>query len=279
MSPSDDVIELEDFLAYVDAHLTDRSDENVEALAPKLIALSRNRTFLSRFLTESLPSREFQRDNGFNGPVFILARGDGYVVRAVAWTTEDRVERTPRGAGPHLYHGPQQVAHSHSCSLLTVGYFGPGYETDVWECEPETIRAAGDAPGTPVSTRYRGRFRLSEGAVLFYRAYRDLHVQHPPQSYSISLNLLVQPPAGHAGRDQYFVDLTDNTLAAAMSTANNARSQLIGLAQAFPDPRLLSPLGLIAERHMSSRIRARAAAALQRVEAALAQPTAPGARS
>ena len=186
-------------------------------------------------------------------------------MRAVVWLPAGEVEPVPSGVQPSIYHGTEQLAHSHTSELLTVGYWGPGYETEIWECDPEAIRAGGDSIGAPVDLTYRGRFQLHQGTVLHYRAFRDLHVQFPPSAYSISVNLILDPAPGTAGRDQYLVDLSNSTLADLTNQANNAQLQLIELAQALPDPRFVQPLEAIAEMHPAHRVREYARTAAARI--------------
>ncbi|MBT2543060.1 hypothetical protein J7E99_20695 [Streptomyces sp. ISL-44] len=68
------------------------------------------------------------------GPVLLLGSGTDYMVRANIWLP-------PTGMDPrqeqvlHSY----ELAHDHPFSFLTVGYFGPGYETTIWEYNPDTL--------------------------------------------------------------------------------------------------------------------------------------------
>ncbi len=92
----------------------------------------------------------------------------------------------------HAYDGDAQVAHSHNFSLLDTNYFGPGYETDVFDWDVDDH--PDPAPNEPVQLQPRGRYQLAPGTVMYYRAFEDAHIQYEPTAYSASINLLVHPP-------------------------------------------------------------------------------------
>ena len=103
------------------------------------------------------------------------------------------------GPAPFFYDLP----HDHNFSFLTVGYLGPGYWSDYYEHDGD---AHAGLDGEPVELRFVERSRLSEGRVLLYRAHRDIHVQRPPDSFSVSLNILAADPGQH-WRTQYRFDI------------------------------------------------------------------------
>ena len=95
------------------------------------------------------------------------------------------------------------VAHDHNFSFLTVGYFGPGYVSDYYEVDPEAVDGR---RGEPLTLKFIERSQLSEGKMMLYRAHRDIHRQLPPESLSVSLNIMDE--GDHVPwRDQYIVDL------------------------------------------------------------------------
>jgi hypothetical protein len=95
------------------------------------------------------------------------------------------------------------VPHDHNFSFLTVGYLGPGYWSDYYEYDYD--RTVGYV-GEEVDLRFIERTRLAEGKVLLYRRHRDVHSQLPPDSLSVSLNILAIA-IGNSFRDQYSFDL------------------------------------------------------------------------
>ena len=252
-------IELHELVEYLDANLDPSSEQSILAAAPTLYALSRNRRFLAEFLSEQLSQADFQVDNPYGGPVFLLARGKGYIVRVMGWPPA-----LPDDIVPELAYGhATTIAHSHAFSLLTVGYFGPGYDTEMYEVDPESIRRAGSKHGSTVDLRFAGRYRLAEGTVLYYPAHRIAHIQYAPADYSISLNLIVKSAEDELV-DQYFFDTKQKTLTRALSASNDAWIGLLTFAREVADPSFADSLRTIAASHSSSRIREVAAAALDR---------------
>ena len=95
------------------------------------------------------------------------------------------------------------IAHDHNFSFLTVGYLGPGYETDIYEYDYDSVEGY---VGEKVEMQFLEKVRFAAGMAMYYRASRDLHIQHPPSEMTIPLNLLIQPPEVRL-REQYEFDL------------------------------------------------------------------------
>jgi hypothetical protein len=264
-----DAIDLPEYFAYLKAHLDVEDERSILATAPMLLALARNQRFLPRYLTEALanPAR-FQEGNGYAGPVVILGGGDGYMVRAIGWPAADDERRTPSNLGVHAYDGVAQVAHNHNFSILSTCYSGPGYETDLYEWEPIGDREP--EPGDKVVMRYRGRQRLEPGQTIFYRAFKDAHVQYEAAAYSVTLNLLVHPAVEDLG-DQYYFDVKNHEIVLPGGLGNDRRVQLIQLAASLGDPAFAAPLAVIADAHPSARVRT---AARQAVDSVFGRSTA-----
>ncbi|NIJ07860.1 hypothetical protein FHS31_001470 [Sphingomonas vulcanisoli] len=195
------------FLAAMEARDFDGDDEAayVEA-APLLAGLSADRGFLGDLLIEALKDRAGaqERDNGYGPQVVLLHRGPGWFVRANLWPEAGDALVRASGAERFFYGIP----HDHNFSFLTVGHFGPGYWSDYFEPDGDFV----GVPGEPVSLRFIERTQLSEGKVALYRAHRDIHSQLPPESLSVSLNI-VQGTAGRAFLDQYRFDVDRGRIA------------------------------------------------------------------
>lgn len=140
------------------------------------------------------------------GPQAIVLSGmrDGFFLRANIWPSErDHAFRTS-GARSFVYGIP----HDHNFDFLTVGYFGPGYRSDYYEYDYEAV--AGRC-GEKAGLRFVERSALTPGKLLHYRAHRDVHRQLPPESLSVSLNVVAADPAA-GWFDQYGFDVEENTV-------------------------------------------------------------------
>ena len=139
------------------------------------------------------------------------------------------------------------VPHDHNFSFLTTGYFGPGYVSDYYDYDPEAVDGR---LGEPLNLSFAGRSQLGEGKMMLYRAHRDIHSQLPPESLSVSLNIMDE--GDHVPwRDQYIVDLEAGTIArrptltsgelllrCAVHLTANGRDIADHFARAHPVPRV-----------------------------------------
>ena len=199
---------LEDCLAMLDETPFDPADE--DALGNGTIALKRlanDRSFLGDMLIDQL-ERRF-RDEGVEsayGPQSIVLsrmRGNSFL-RANIWPSEDESSFKASGADAFVYGVP----HDHNFAFLTAGYFGPGYGSDYYEYDYESVAGW---RGEVADLRFSERTELSEGKLMLYRANRDVHSQLPPQSLSVSLNIMHIDPA-QGWYDQYGFDLDSNAV-------------------------------------------------------------------
>ena len=240
-------IGLEELLARLEASGFDPDDEAAYAeAAPALAALSADRRFLGDLLIEALKDRASgqERDNGYGPQVVLLHRGPGWFVRANIWPEQSDALVRASGAERFFYGVP----HDHNFSFLTVGHFGPGYWSDYYEHDGDFA----GLPGEPVRLRFVERSRLAEGRVLLYRAHRDIHSQHPPDSLSVSLNI-VQGTAGRAFLDQHRFDVDRGRIAGQL--ARSPIEPLIALLPALGGADARDLLDHFAARHPVARIR------------------------
>ena len=90
-----------------------------------------------------------------------------------------------------------ELPHDHNFDFLTLGYFGPGYASDYWEYDFDALDGV---IGERAGLRFVERSTLSPGKLMHYRAHLDVHSQLPPESLSVSLNIM------HAGGAQGWLD-------------------------------------------------------------------------
>lgn len=178
---TDESIELEELIAFLDRHGDRVLVDGVDESALMLRKLYNNRTFLARTLLRQLEdAAAFDAMNPYTPQVFMLHRAEHYFLRAAVWCP-------PSGrAGEEIFF--YEDPHDHNFSLLTLGYEGSGYETVLFEYDHQEV--IGDV-GEHVEVRYLERTRLSSGRVILYRDSCDIHVQFPSEDYSISINVVV----------------------------------------------------------------------------------------
>lgn len=256
---ADDEIDLATFFAgaaLIEAPYL--SSEYISAVANLLKRLSNNRGLLWDILGSSPLSAWKEL---YSAPQSILVGyDDRLAVRANVWL--------PTKAGKAFSQFEDELyayayAHNHDFSFLTVGYHGPGYETDLCDFMDERIEIQ---PGEGVSLTNRRRVRLETGEVWLYEQYCDVHAQHQPDDLSVSLNVLFQQERKH--RDQLAFDLDSGRVLGPIGFARLGRLQtIIEMAQMFGDGQSRQHLETLSQTAPHQRIRCAAAKALDALRA------------
>ena len=186
----------------------DPDDEcNLSNAALALRRLANERTFLGDLLIEQLKQshREGGHESGYGPQAIVLSPNMGsFFLRANIWPSEDEACFKASGAKTFVYGIP----HDHNFSFLTAGYFGPGYLSDYYEYNYESVAGY---KGEKAGLRFVERSALTEGKLMLYRAHRDVHAQLPPESLSVSLNIMHVDPA-KGWYDQYGFDLENDAV-------------------------------------------------------------------
>lgn len=251
-----EVIGIDEYVEHVRTAVDVRDLDSVIASASKLAALANHRTFLAEYLCSGLRNwQQFQPRNEYISQSFILGRGPGFFVRANVWTPRAESDDIRSTQYRVTFYG---VAHDHNFSFLTVGYWGSGYETQIYEVEPGSFHPA---EGEPAELVFREQTRLTTGKVMLYRASRDVHEQAPPDDLSISLNLMLIPPEVDLC-DQYYFDLRTRRVASVHGIYTDRVILLCKLAGALGGAAPADVLLGLAARHPAARIRVAALEAL-----------------
>ncbi len=244
--PAGPMLDLEDVAARLDESGVDLSDEGSIAHCADLLAgLAANPDFLADRVIAALKASYADQleQSRYSAQVFLLHRSArGFYLRANLWPSERDAAYTASGPAAFSYGVP----HDHNFSFLTAGYFGPGYVSDYYDYDPETVDGR---LGEPLNLKFVERSSLSQGKLMLYRAHRDIHSQLPPPSLSVSLNIMDE--GEHVPwRDQYIVDLEHGTIAkrptltsgelllrCAVHLTGNGRDVAAEFARAHPVPR------------------------------------------
>ena len=253
-------LDIDGLVEAIDASGFDPRDEaSLAALGPLLARLGRNRHFLSDLAIDELKTRfvRQQATSGFGAQALVLAPPRAtYALRAAFWPAISDAAVRASGTAAFFY----EVPHDHNFSFLTYGYLGPGYLSDHWEVEESGIARLADAVlGDPAPLAPRGRDRLAPGTLALYRAHRDVHAQQPPDSFSVSLNILVSD-LGQPWRSQYRFDVVRREVAEVLTAA--PAEALAALAAQFGGGNGLDLVHDLAARHPSPRLRRTALDAL-----------------
>jgi len=236
-----------DELDYAGFDPTD--EESLMHAATLLRCLGNNRDFLGDLLVEQLVAGHSEEDaaNSYGPQVIMLARptGGDYFMRANIWPSQDEHMMRASGDSCFVYGLP----HDHNFDFLTLGYFGPGYWSDYYEYDYETVTGWS---GEPVDLQFVERSRLDEGKILHYRAHRDIHAQHPADSLSVSINIMHS--SGALGwLDQYSFDLENKRIGRILS--HGASEAFIRIAVGLGSEEARDLANQFGRNHPSDRMR------------------------
>lgn len=239
---------LGDVVEALESSPFDARDEDAFAtFGPMLRRLSNDRNLVAGTIRAELASHCAGQDasSRYGPQVIMLHAGRSFTVRANIWPEANHSLVRANGRKAFFY----EIPHDHNVSFLTVGHAGPGYRSDYFEYDADSVRGE---PGEHVALRFVERGCLSPGKVQLYRAGRDVHAQLPPDRLSISLNIMEATPAA-AFRQQYIFDVDRSTVA---SIANPLpHDSLFAAAAALADPESLHMLDRLAATHIVSRVR------------------------
>ena len=199
--------EVDEFFDFVAGNIKPGDDASLVENAWALRALANNRTFVLDAYHRELESLITGKSINEHLPqsVHIKSSGDFYV-RANIWLPVGKNARTAEFE-KRLY--AFDLPHDHNFSFVTVGYFGPGYETDIYTYDYASQKGH---IGEPVNCEFQGRYILSPGRMIHFRSGRDIHIQYVPSEISVSLNLMCRSREA-ASQQQYIFDLDKRTLA------------------------------------------------------------------
>ncbi|WP_343520131.1 transposase [Sphingomonas sp.] len=252
-------IALDDLTDALDSIPFDPHDEeSFAALGPLLARLGRNRGFLADLAIDELKLRCTRQSaaNGYGPQVFLLSPPNGrYVIRANFWPASEDAVVQASGPAPFFYGLP----HDHNFPFLTYGYAGPGYWSDYYEYDGWSVEGS---PGSDAELRFVERARLDPGKLMLYRMRRDVHVQLPPDRFSVSLNILGQHPS-HPWIDQYRFDIARGTIAEGLTTA--PAEALVTLAAHLGGGNGVDLVEHLVRRHPHPRMRRTALQAMKSV--------------
>lgn len=252
------IVGIEEFLDYVSTQVDLRDQDSVVATAPMLRGLANDRSLVVQQLNKQVKNLFATQAVG-SAQVVFLGKGKDFFVRANIWPSTADVSSGRVYQDQFAYN----AAHDHNYSFMTVGYLGPGYLSEIYEYDHEKIEGYA---GEPVDLRFLERVQLPAGAVMLYRASKDVHVQFPPDDLSITLNLMINRPEVTV-RDQYFFDLDNKKLLGFPPQLDSSRRvsilRMAGYAGDADTQQLLSDL---ARSHACRRTRLTAFESLARLQ-------------
>lgn len=251
-------LSLEEYSAYVRDNVDMSDIESLRETAWALRALANDRSFLlNRYhaVLERLAAGDGLEV--YTPQSLVLESGDDFYVRANIWMP---VDRNSVHFDTKIKSNAYDLPHDHSFDFVSVGYFGAGYVTDIYQYDGQVEGCIGEA----VSITPQGRYALSAGDIFVYEANRDIHVQYPPKEVSVSLNLMQTSEISYA-RSQYVFDLEAGRIANAVTDQVASRIFLLDVFEEIHDDNSIELLLDVVRNYPCAKARARALRILLRI--------------
>lgn len=240
---------LEDCIAGLnEAGFHPQEEDSLLGAARWLRRLGNNRDFLAEMMIAELkaPLGGEEDASTYGAQVVMLSPlGREYFLRANFWPgRQDHMFRAS-GHGAFSYELP----HDHNFDFLTVGYFGPGYASDYYEYDYEAVAGV---VGEKAGLRFIERSTLDPGKLMHYRAHVDVHSQLPPESLSVSVNIMHSGGA-QGWLDQYSFDVEQDEVARVISPGGS--EIFLRVAVGLEHGEALDLAESFASSHVSERMR------------------------
>jgi hypothetical protein len=254
-----DSISLPEFLEFANKAVNVNSRDGILALGEMFARLGNNRAFLSEYFAKVIYELAPRDPLSFLlAQSVVIARYDSFYLRANFWLPRDGL--TAGEAELYAYDQP----HDHNFDLLSYAYCGSGYYSDGFHYDYNSVVGF---VGEKVRLQPLGRHHHKCGDVLFYECSKDIHIQHAPETPSITLNVL---PLGNLNGliDQYFFEIDSpnsrtGTLKKHAPNVIEQRRHLFDVAKHIGGQKVAVALADIATGHRCARTRYESVRALR----------------
>lgn len=240
---------LEECVAALNESGFDPQDEtSLLHAAGWLRRLGNNRDFLAEMMIAELkePAAGQEDVSSYGAQVIMLSPlGREFFLRANFWP--GRQDHAFRASGRAAFS--YELPHDHNFDFLTVGYFGPGYASDYYEYDYEAVAGV---IGEKAGLRFIERSTLYPGKLMHYRAHHDVHSQLPPETLSVSVNIM-HASGAQGWLDQYSFDVARDEITRILSPGGS--ELFLRVAVGLEHPEALDLAETFARNHVSERMR------------------------
>lgn len=180
--------DFKDAVAAIAPYILDDYVANSDTICGLMCAFAENRLALRYFLFRAGVDERFRRLTSAQS--FYVFGCNEFHFRMNAWYPASSLADSTRARLLDEYFSIDSC-HNHSVDFFTVGLLGPGYTTEFRESLEDL---SNHGIGDKVTFSRSWNDRLTEGKALFVRKSSIFHTQYKPESYSVSLNLVVREP-------------------------------------------------------------------------------------
>ncbi len=253
-------------LELADQLIRENSEDAIWENAWILRALANNRDFLLARYHDRLKAywAGDERDK-FQPQSLELAHNNKFYIRSNIWMPLDKSSQTIEFEQKLFAYN---IPHDHNFQLLTVGYYGPGYPTEIFEYDISDVKGA---IGEQVDIGQKTDAVLSPGRLIFYRRNRDIHIQHTPPEMSISLNLSMADDRTDL-LPQYVFDVDAGEIAGGAGDLHSNRLFLLDIFRSISDSNTVEILSDFVRNFDCPRTRVVAFQVLDEIEPDACEP-------
>ena len=246
---SDESIEFADYLTYVGKNVNPDDLDSIADSAELLKKLSNNLTFVTEMFNSQLKFLPKNLLAFYSSQSAILGVEGDASVRLNIWPL---LSEDPRRKKIECERYSYHDAHDHNFTFMTVGYYGPGYSTKLYEYDPKDVIGH---IGEPVDISFLEETTLPKGKVMLYRPSKDIHTQIPPTEFSLSLNLMFNQKEMTALTHQYYFDIDKSCISGYVESFSSKRVSCIEMLKLVGNENSVDILWDIVNKHPCNRTR------------------------
>jgi hypothetical protein len=244
------IISLEDYISAI-AGLDLKQEAVALETAPLLKRLANNKQLLLDYVNTYLQKNlSLEDENPYGTQSFIIYRCDEFFIRLNIWIK-------PKDYGGGLNWETRvfsyETPHNHNFDFLTANCLGDGYRTEIYDYDPSKHLGY---LGEKVDLQLLESTRLSENKVIYFRKFKDVHIQYAPDDeLSVSLNLMISDPVANR-MPQFEFDVVNRKIINVINNGYTGPKAFFGLVKHLGDTSSIEMLQKIGDQHVDPRVRA-----------------------
>jgi hypothetical protein len=168
-----------------------------------------------------------RKTNLLTSQQFILGQNDTMAIRVNLWPAlENKSSHSEANIKLYSY----EDAHDHNFDFVTIGHFGPGYFTRIYEYDRD--KYAGIA-GEDVDLTHIADLNLRVGDMLWFQSGRHVHTQGLPATFSATINYILKDPVENS-KPQFYFDIERSKILSLTDNTTSKQMNLLDMCATFP---------------------------------------------
>jgi hypothetical protein len=255
-------ISFEDFINKISNVINFGDENSLISCSDYLLKLANNSDFFINYLNTQLSDKnnKFQKNNSYSEQSYMLYDCNDFYVRMTFWpilSNNFKVLQSEKNLFSY------DLAHDHNFPLLTVGYFGDGYSTKLWEYDYDNVIGY---VNEKVEINFLEEVTLNKGKALYYRPSKDIHSQFPPKkNNSLAINIILKSYKQFDHR-QYEFDIENKKIKKIIYGSASSKFGLLKLATLINNSKTIDLINEMSKSHKIAQVRQECLASLYEIE-------------